>query len=643
MFDGVSPAADDSVRERTVEGFAYEWEHFGQPRPEWRKNFLDYMRPLTADWFAGKLILDVGAGSGRHSAQAFHLGARVVAVDLGDSIDVARRNLPDAVLTVQADAERLPFAPGSFDLVMSIGVLHHLEDTQRALSSLVRYVRPGGHLHVYLYWVPEIRWHRPLLKLVAQARRATVRLPYGVVHRLSYPLAAGLWAGLVLPHRFLRSHPLTSRVANTLPLKTYADYPFAVLVNDQFDRFSALIEQRFSRAQVQVMLERAGLEQVVTVPNNGWLGDGRRPKDSRRTRSHGISVIVTVRNDREGLRELLPGLANQTLMPDEILIIDGGSIDGTLDLLDGFSIPNAPIRVTVAPGTNIAAGRNIGIQLANNDLIACTDAGCRPSPEWLAALRRDLDHADLVGGVFIAHGQTTLEEIVSLTHYPVPDELDRPGAFVRVSHRLFGRQYLANRAGGRSMAFHRDVWRSVGGFPEIQYAGEDQAFARAIVDNGFKAKLAADAVVYWRPPGTWKANATMFFRYCRGDVRSPGRSRHVLRLLAWTAAPPTLARGGWRSRVLLLAGAAAYTALPARRARRAGLGLTSWWRIPVAVAVKDLAQIAGALRGTVDAARGVPQPVPHPPPIVDHAYQGELAGHFPCECIPRHPCNTQGH
>ena len=57
---------------------------------------------------------------------------------------------------------------------------------------------------------------------------------------------------------------------------------------------------------------------------------------------------------------------------------------------------------------------------------------------------------------------------------PVPDELDQPGTLVRVSHRLFGRQYLASQAGGRSMAFHRDVWRAVGGFPEIQYAGEDQ-------------------------------------------------------------------------------------------------------------------------------------------------------------------------
>jgi hypothetical protein len=164
------------------------------------------------------------------------------------------------------------------------------------------------------------------------------------------------------------------------------------------------------------------------------------------------------------------------------------------------------------------------------------------------------------------------------------------------------------------MAFHRDVWRAVGGFPEVQYAGEDQAFARAIFDNGFKAALAPDAVVRWRPPGSWHANATMFFRYCRGDVRSKGRSRHVMRVLAWSVAPTALIRGHWRARALTLTGATAYIALPVLRARRAGLPLSSWWRIPVAVAVKDLSQIVGAARGTVDALQGVPQPTPHPPP-----------------------------
>jgi len=222
-----------ALKQLTADSFAYEWEQFGGLRKEWAKNFADYMQPHSVEGLAGRTILDVGTGSGRHSFHAAAAGASVVAVDLGASIDVARRNLPNSVLTVQADAEELPFAEASFDLVMSIGVLHHLPDPQRALRSVARYARPGEHVHVYLYWVPEQRWHRAVLALVTAARRLTVRLPYRALHALCYPLAAALLIAFVAPYRALRGRPRGRAVANALPLKTYADYPFSVLVDDR--------------------------------------------------------------------------------------------------------------------------------------------------------------------------------------------------------------------------------------------------------------------------------------------------------------------------------------------------------------------------------------------------------------------------
>jgi ubiquinone/menaquinone biosynthesis C-methylase UbiE len=270
-------AVTRSTKQRTAESFAYEWSQFGDLRPEWRKNFIDYMQPHPPEWVAGKLVLDVGTGSGRHSAQAVAFGARVVAVDLGRSIDVARRNLPRGVLTVQADAERLPFAAETFDIVISIGMLHHMPNTQEGITGLVPFVSPGGHLHVYLYWIPETRWHVRVLRVVTAARLVTVRLPYRLLHKLSYAVSAALWVGVVLPYRSFRHRRRGRSLVASLPLKTYADYPFVVLVNDQFDRFSAPIEHRFTRAQVEAMLARAGLVDVVTVANHGWVGDGRKP------------------------------------------------------------------------------------------------------------------------------------------------------------------------------------------------------------------------------------------------------------------------------------------------------------------------------------------------------------------------------
>ena len=267
-------ASEREERERTAESFAYEWKRFGEAREEWERNFLDYMRPHQPEFFCGLRVLDAGAGSGRHSRQAAIYGADVAAVDLGESIDVARENVPPEVLTVQADLERLPFEPGTFDLVMSIGVLHHLPDTERALRYLAGLARPGGRVRIYLYWQPERRWQRAVLRAVSAARRITTRLPHRVLDLLCYPLAALLWLFVVKPYDLLRRHPATRRLAAGFPLQTYADYPFGVLVNDQFDRLSAPIERRYTAAEVERMMRDAGLGDVKVLPNAGWVAEG---------------------------------------------------------------------------------------------------------------------------------------------------------------------------------------------------------------------------------------------------------------------------------------------------------------------------------------------------------------------------------
>ena len=95
-----------------------------------------------------------------------------------------------------------------------------------------------------------------------------------------------------------------------------------------------------------------------------------------------VSLIVTVRDDRQGFAHLLEAMADQVEPPDEIVVVDGGSKDGTLQELEDRQQDLPPVRVFVAPGANIAAGRNIAVREARYDWIACTDAGCRPIPGW---------------------------------------------------------------------------------------------------------------------------------------------------------------------------------------------------------------------------------------------------------------------
>jgi glycosyltransferase involved in cell wall biosynthesis len=327
----------------------------------------------------------------------------------------------------------------------------------------------------------------------------------------------------------------------------------------------------------------------------------------------GTSLIVTVRNDRRGIVELLDALARQTVMPDEIVLVDGGSDDGTLEEVERWDQHRAPLRVVVTPGVNIAGGRNIAVREARHDWILCTDAGCRPVQGWTSALKRVRAYADVAAGTYVVQAETPFETAMACACYPELAELDDPSALVRLSHRLFGRDFRAANASGRSMAFGRSAWEVIGGFPEDLYAGEDVGFSAAAAAKGLRSVLVEDATVLWRPRGTWSGNARMYATYARGDIRTPGRLRHLLRLGAWIGGPLLAARGGRFARTLVAAGAAGYIWLPLRRASRAGLRLGYWWLIPVLVALKDLSQLWGAAAGTLDAVKGVPQPTPSAP------------------------------
>ena len=276
----LDPASESKLR--TAESFGFEWQQFRTVRPEWLRNFLAYMAPHGPEHFQGKLVLDAGSGMGRHAYHAAKFGARVVALDIGSAIDVAYRNARAAgeVLAVQADLDDPPLSRGVFDLVYSIGVLHHLPDPARGLRSLVRLARPGGEVRIYVYSDLRENWlKRALLPLTDLARVVTVRLPHRLLYLVSFPIALVLTAIFVLPARVLRRHSLTRRLAAAMPLAAYAEYPFGVCFNDQFDRLGTPIERRYGREQVRVWLEEAGLVDVEVLHHYGWIGHGRVPVD----------------------------------------------------------------------------------------------------------------------------------------------------------------------------------------------------------------------------------------------------------------------------------------------------------------------------------------------------------------------------
>ncbi|MEA2194103.1 MAG: hypothetical protein QOG42_537, partial [Solirubrobacteraceae bacterium] len=256
------------------------------------------------------------------------------------------------------------------------------------------------------------------------------------------------------------------------------------------------------------------------------------PPDTHATRD-GISVVIPVLDDRAGLALTLAALAEQRRLPDEVIVVDGGSRDGSDDLAGGWSDERLAVRVIYAPGVSIGAARNAGVRAAHHAWIACTDAACVPVPGWLAAIDAQRPHADFVAGIVLLAADNPLQRVVAVTHYPSADELDDPPRWVAISHRLFGRGHAPDRVGGGSMAFSVAAWRAARGMPEGHHAGEDRGFVLAVMAAGLRVVRASDAAVRWPPPSTWRANVRQFHRYARGDVRLRGRGRHALRAATW--------------------------------------------------------------------------------------------------------------
>ena len=276
-------AGRDARQVKTALSFGFEWHRFPEMYEEWNQSFLNYMQPHGPEFFCGKRVLDAGCGNGRFAYYAAKYGAEVWAVDLGPAAEVARRNTETVgnVRVLQADLHNLPFSLESFDFIYSIGVLHHLPEPEKAFQNLLRFLRPGGEIQVYLYWKPEGQpMKSAMLAGISTVRKVTTRLPHAVVHALSYPAAMTAFGFFVWPYQILKRIPGTERLAEKIPLKQYATFPFRVCVNDQLDRLSAPIENRYTQQEIKNWFTRARLEESKINEYYGWTATGRKPATS---------------------------------------------------------------------------------------------------------------------------------------------------------------------------------------------------------------------------------------------------------------------------------------------------------------------------------------------------------------------------
>lgn len=273
----------DPIEERSdvIEGFGEEWTRFDQTGLTDRERlaaFEAYFEvfpwaelPDDAEGF------DLGCGSGRW---AVHVAPRVGTlhcIDPSDAIEVARRNLAsfDNVTFHRRTAAEMPLAPGSMDFGYSLGVLHHIADTEGALRSAVRALKPGAPLLLYLYYAFDNRpaWFRALWRASDVARQAIAHQPTRVRQILCDGVAAGVYYPLA--RGAAAAERLGADVTNW-PLSAYRDRSFYAMRTDSLDRFGTRLEKRYTRDEIEALMRGAGLRDIEFGSSVFWCAVGRR-------------------------------------------------------------------------------------------------------------------------------------------------------------------------------------------------------------------------------------------------------------------------------------------------------------------------------------------------------------------------------
>jgi len=218
-----------------------------------------------------------------------------------------------------------------------------------------------------------------------------------------------------------------------------------------------------------------------------------------------VSLICTVRNEEETILDWLESLANQTRSPDEVIIVDGGSTDRTVELIREF-MRNSKlnIRLIIAPDANIAQGRNVAIKNSKYNIIASTDAGCKLHPQWLENLVKPFEKDPsvvVVSGVYLPWYENEFQEVAGYIIFPEVDKLD-PQRFLPSS---------------RSVAYKKEAWKRIGGYPECLYTAEDTLFDLKLKKLGMKFVLARNAIVYWKVRRNLKEIFKQHYKYAKGD------------------------------------------------------------------------------------------------------------------------------
>jgi SAM-dependent methyltransferase len=270
----------ENIDAGVVADFGEEWKKFAvhndESVKELRKEYFDIIDETLVNTY----MIDIGCGSGRWTDYFVDKAGFIEAIDPSDAVMVASNMLGNKsnVRITKASVDTIPWDDETFDFGMSIGVLHHIPDTKKALISCVKKIKKGGYFYVYLYYRFDNRGivFKTVFYLSNILRLIISRMPKGLKRFTCDVLAVLIYwplsrfAGLL--HK-LNLHNLAKKI----PLEPYYNKPFYNLRNDCLDRFGTRLEQRFLRSEIEAMMQDAGLTDIKFGEKSAfWHAVGRK-------------------------------------------------------------------------------------------------------------------------------------------------------------------------------------------------------------------------------------------------------------------------------------------------------------------------------------------------------------------------------
>jgi SAM-dependent methyltransferase len=279
--------ADQHIKEevqKTVDGFGYEWSKFNHQIADTymsqQQNFYDFIHPVTAEFFRGKIVMDAGCGMGRFLKLSAEFGSKeIIGIDLSAAVEAAYRNtsrLPNAHV-VQGDILNLPFKP-CFDYIFSVGVLQFLPEPRRGFQELIQLLKPGGKISIWVYSKED---NHDIIRILSPLRKyITSQLPHSALYFISRILAAILYTILITIYRPANEWKYLKKIGPQLPKNEYLYYTarlsYHEITSVIFDHLVPQLVVYLSKAELFDWFEKEQLRQIeISSRNNmSWRAHG---------------------------------------------------------------------------------------------------------------------------------------------------------------------------------------------------------------------------------------------------------------------------------------------------------------------------------------------------------------------------------